>query len=403
MVQWPYFLPTTKQLTLSLGGLLSGAALIAVGTYLSYSNIGPQQARAQARNSVENTPRSSVQLSPTVNLTREYTLAVQTSSYGEIRRTFDQDSSFDQNVEIEHAEFFEEPHLLEQVLQPSRECVQEALSLITPNNSLIDLVSTYFEHSERTSRLCFLLYQSVRRARLLYTPIHNLLDDLPRDSDSDSYSLSDSQCHLAYNAFLEFDRLENPFLSPDSQNFNNIRQCFSQLRQNLDRRLKKSKSRVHLIRRCSTGSALCLVAATVGVVITAVTIATHALVALVASPICLAMLPSDMTKKETVRLAQLNAAAKGAYVLHNDLDTIDRLVAHLHSVVENDKLLIHLGLERGVDRYPIQEILKQLRRNRLSFEQRLVDLEEHLFLCFAAINRARSLLIQEIHLHQNPG
>ncbi|KAI3471781.1 hypothetical protein Pfo_028434 [Paulownia fortunei] len=288
-------------------------------------------------NSADNTPASSVQLSPTVNLTREYTLALQTNSYGEIRRTFDQDSSFDQNVDIGHVDVFEEPQLLEQVLRPSRECVQEALSLIMPN-SLTYLVATYFEHSEHTSRLCLHLYHS-----------------------------------LAFNIFLQFDCLENPFLSPDLHNFDDMRQCFSQLRQQLDHHLRKSQSRVHLIRHCSTGSAF---------------------------PLCPAILPSSMTKKEMVHLAQLDAAAKGAYVLHNDLDTIDRLVSRLHSAVENDRLLVHLGLERGMDRYPIQEILKQLRRHRPSFVQQLVDLEEHLFLCFAAINRARSLLLQEIHMHQ---
>ncbi|KAK4419426.1 hypothetical protein Salat_2355500 [Sesamum alatum] len=345
------------------------------------------------------TPASSVQLSPTVNLSREYTLAVQTNSYGEIRRTFDQDSSCDQNVAIGHVDFFEEPQLLDQVLRPSRECVQEALSLIR-TNSLTYLVSTYFEHSERTAHLCLLLYQGFHNARLLYTPIHNLLDDLPLDFDSDCYSLSHSQCKLAFNVFLQFDRVENPFQLPDTHNFDDMRQCFSELRQQLDEHLRKSRSRVHLIHHCSTGCALCLIAAAVGVAISAVAIASHALVALVAGPICPAILPSNMTKKETVHLAQLDAAAKGAYVLHNDLDTIDRLVARLHAAVENDKLLVRLGLERDMDSYPLQEILKQLRRNRPSFVKQLVDLEEHLFLCLAAINRARTLLLQEIHMHQ---
>lgn len=149
------------------------------------------------------------------------------------------------------------------------------------------------------------------------------------------------------------------------------------------------------------GSALCLIGATVGVAVSAVTVATHALVALVACPMCgTGFLPSSMTRKETVHLAQFDAAAKGIYVLRNDIDTIDRLVARLHATVENDRLLIQLGLERGIDRYPIQEILKQLRKNRPSFVKQVVDLEEHLFLCFAAINRARSLLLEEIHMQQ---
>ncbi|PIN14182.1 hypothetical protein CDL12_11228 [Handroanthus impetiginosus] len=355
---------------------------------------------ASQGHSVENTPRSSAQFSPTINLTEEFTHAVQTHSYGEIRRTFDQDSSFDQNVDIENVDFVEEPQLLEQVLQPSRVCIQEILSQIRPN-SLTHLVATYFDHSEHTSRLCFLIYQSVRRARLIYTPIHNLLDSLPLEFDSNSYSLSHSQCTLANDAFLQFDRLENPFLSPDSPNFTDIRHSFSHLGQQLDHRLRKSKSRLR--RYFSTGSALCLIAVTVGVVISAVVIASHAAVALVGTPICLTVFPSNMTKKEKVHLAQLDAASRNAYFLQKDLDTINSLVVHLHTDVENDKHLVHLGLERGMDRYLVQEILKQIQRNRPSFIDRLSYLEDHLFLCFAAINRTRLQLLQEINPHQNPG
>lgn len=47
MVMWPFSTP--KQLTLTICGLFTGAAFIAVGAHLSFSNIGPQQARVQAR------------------------------------------------------------------------------------------------------------------------------------------------------------------------------------------------------------------------------------------------------------------------------------------------------------------------------------------------------------------
>ncbi|KAL1566126.1 UPF0496 protein [Salvia divinorum] len=345
--------------------------------------------------SVENTPTSSAQTGH-IDLTREYTLAVQTSSYGEIRRTFDQDSSFDQTVDSGHLEGNGGDQLLEQVLQPSRECVQETLSIISPS-PLTDLVATYFEHSEQTSRLCFLLYQKVSQARLAYAPIHHLLDDLPLEFDSDSYSLSDSQCNLAYsNVFLQFDRLENPFLSHASQNFDNMRQRFSQLTHELDHHPVKPRSRVHLPHYCSPGSALCLIAAAVGVAITAVAIATHALVALAGSPLCFALFPSNMIKKERGSLIQVDEASRSAYVLLRDLDTIDRLVAHLHADVENDKFSIHHALERDIDKYLIQEVLKQLRRNRASFMERLAHLEDNLFLCFAAINRTRARVLQKI-------
>ncbi|KAL7096535.1 hypothetical protein ACP275_10G085500 [Erythranthe tilingii] len=299
--------------------------------------------------SADNTPTSSVPLSPTVNLSREFTLAVKTNSYNEIRKTFDQIAN------TEQVEFHEETQLLDKVLKPGPARILEAISL-TRRTSLTHLIATYFEHTEQTSRLCLLLYNNIHLARLLYTPIHNLLEDL------EEYSLSDSQCKIAYNVFLQFDsHLENPFISPNSRSFDDIRRCFLQLREKLDRRLKKSKSK-------STRPALCFVAGPTWA----------------------------RSKRDRARKAQLEAAAKGVYVIRNDVDTIDRLVARLHAGVENDRLLVRMGVERGVDRYPIEEILKQLRRNRAGFLKQLVDLEEHLFLCFAAVNRSRSILLQEM-------
>ncbi|XP_073150443.1 UPF0496 protein At3g19330-like [Henckelia pumila] len=354
---------------------------------------------ASQGHSVDNASTSSVQPSPTVNLTREFTLAVETHSYKEIRSIFDQESSFNQNFDVENLEF-EEPLLLEQVIQPSREIIQDALSLVE-SYSLAQLVATCFEHSENTSRLYLHLYQRVRKAKHVYTPIHNLLDDLPLEVDFDSYSLTHSQCTSAFNIFLQFDGHENPFVPPEPHNFDHLRQSFSQFTKKVDKRLEKTQSRVHLRHHCSKGSSLCIIAAGVGVAVAAVAIATHALVAIVASPICPIILQSVTTGKEAVHQKQLNTAAKVAYFIHKELDTIDRLVALLHSDVENDKFLVHHGVDRGMDKYLIQEVLKQLRRNRSSFAQRLLFLEEHLFLCFASINRARSLLLQGIHAHED--
>ncbi|CAK9180807.1 unnamed protein product [Ilex paraguariensis] len=345
--------------------------------------------------STENTPRSSTPPSPSVNLTREYTLAVQTNSYSEIWLQIHPNNCSYQEIDLEHLEAHEDQQRLAHLLQPNREHVKEALRYARPS-TLTRLVSAYFDHSEHTSQLCLLLHQSVLRARSVYAPLHDLLDVLPSDSES----MTQSQCDRAFDVFLQFDCLDNPFPPPDSHNFNDMRSCFSELKQQLNRHLSKSHSRVRILHRGTTGSAICLIGTAVGVVISAIAIASHALVALVAVPLLPTLLPSKMTKKELAHLSQLEAAARGTYVLHNDLDTIDRLVARLHTAVEGDKLLIRLGLERGRDKHPIQEVVKQLCRNHDSFFHQLMDLEEHLCLCFTAINRARSLLLQEIRLHE---
>ncbi|CAM8934112.1 unnamed protein product [Rhodiola kirilowii] len=331
----------------------------------------------------EETPKSSAQ-SPTLNLSREFALAVQTESYNEIWSKIQADD--DQPAHL----------LLTQVLHPSRESVEEALGRAR-STFLTNLISDYFEHSENACRLCLLLCNYIRHARALYAPLNDLVDILPVEI----HGLSETQCNWAYKAFLEFDHADNPFPCPDSLSFQDMRSCFYQLKQQLESHIQKSRSKVSFFRRISTGAALCIIGATCVIIIVAIAIATHALIALVAGPICVTCLPQYLSKRELSNLSQLDAAAKGTYVLNNDLDTIDRLVARLRSAVEGDKILIRIGLERGPDRHPIFEIVKQLRRNYPNFLHQLKDLEEHICLCFATINRARSLLLQQVHLHQN--
>nr|GMD46275.1 UPF0496 protein At3g19330-like [Ipomoea batatas] len=317
--------------------------------------------------SVANTPRSSDQTTPSVDLTREYNLAIQTSSCCEIWSKIHYEVPSDQDEVV--VNFDDEPLQVEEVLKPSRECVEEAFSRVRPDN-LSQLVINYFNHSEHTTQSCLSLIQCIHRARQIYSPLHKLID-----------------------AFAQFDKLDNPFPGPDSYSFVDMHGCFSQLKQQLDIRLQKSRSKVQLLRRGTKGAAICLTITTFGVVVSAIVIATHALVALVAAPLCPLLFTSKMTKEERVHLVQLDDATRGIFVLHSHLETIDCLVTRLHNSVEDYKRLVRFGLERVQDNYPIREVIFQLQKKHNNFLDQLTGLEEHLCLCFAAINRARSLLL----------
>lgn len=300
--------------------------------------------------------------SPTFNLSRELAHAFQTPSYHDIRslvHVVDPPAHLPIQPDINDRTEL----LLSQVLQPNNECVQEALSHAKPT-TLTHLISTYFQHSESATRLCLNLYQSVHTARHLYTPLFDLFHILPVDSNA----IDESLCNLAFDVFLKLDTFENPFSSPESHSFRDTQLCFSQLKHKLDTRLRKSRSRVRLIHHATAG------------------------------PLCSPYLPHSFKKKELTNISQLNAAAKGTFVLNKDLDTIDRLVSRLHTGIEYDKLFIRLGLERGRDVYSVQEILKQLRKTHLNLTHQLKDLEDHICLWFTNVNKARLLLLEEIQL-----
>ena len=309
-----------------------------------------------------------------INFSREYTLTVQTNSFCLMRSKIHhlQSQLREQNGENHHhshSHSHNHDHyqlLLAELLEPNKECVEEAL-LRAKTSPFTTLVKDYFEHSENTTILCLLLHLSVIRARALYSPLQPLLEVLSLDS-----SLSQSQCNHIFNLLVEFDRHDNPFPSPDSHNFNQMHQCYSELKPQLARRLHKSCSRIRLIRHATTGPALCFICTAVGV-----------------------------DHREVAGIAQLEAATKGTYKLDKDLATINCLVDSIRDAVDHHKFLIRFVLERGNEKHPIQEVMKRLQKDQVSFQRKLEDLDDHINLCFITINRARALLLQEIYPHQS--
>ncbi|KAK1263458.1 UPF0496 protein [Acorus gramineus] len=286
-------------------------------------------------NNNNNNSSSSATATPrTVNLTREYTLAVQTNSYTELWSTIHHHEQQQQQQE-------DQTLMIDKVLHPNRDSIEEALRAVPRGNLTHHLVSTYFHGSERTSRLCLLLHDSVAAARLLYSPLSDLLDLLP----SSSADVSQAQCDWAFDVLTGFDGADNPFQG-SVDGFADTRHCFAELNRRLDRR----RLRCLLFRRRE----------------------------------------------------ELEAAAKGTYVLHNELDTIDRLVARLRATVEGDKVLVKTGLRWGRDRCSVREVVRHLRRTHMGVQEQMRDLEEHVCLCFATVNRARSqLLLELLRLYPN--
>lgn len=350
------------------------------------SSCGPQTSSASA----ENSPSAA-----TINLRREYTLAVQTDSYKEMWSIIHHQQG--------HGEVGSDS---EEILRPDRASVEEAIRLARPTR-LTRLVSRYLESSEQASDLFLSLRRSVDIAREIYAPIALLLDVLPASSpilspgQSVPPLLSLLQSDSAFDAFVDFDRRENPFQCA-AVGFGDIRDCFSVLKQQLELRLLTARRRHRLLRRATIASATCLVVSVAGAVAAALVLASHALLAVAAiGPVSFCCGGTDVLAGRRrllrERMTGTDAAARETYVLDKHLSTVERLVARLHATVESDKVLVRLGLERGRGQiHPIQEVVRQLRKNHSSFRHQLTDLDEHICLCLAALNRARYLLLQQI-------
>ncbi|CAK9317853.1 unnamed protein product [Citrullus colocynthis] len=318
---------------------------------------------------------SPVTSTTTINLSRVYSTAVlQTKSFKEMLRiTSSMDLAAAAAADHDQAQDFS--GMLTQVLRPDRDRVLNALHRSkSTSTSLSNLISSYFDYSEKTTRLCLTLRRIVAEARRLYCPIHTLLHDLPIDS------LSQPDCDLVFQEFLKFNDDANPFPHPDSQTFHPIRDHFCDLKRQLERRLRKSSSRIRLVHppNPNPNTVLCCGG---GAAITA-------------------YIPPKFARRELAFAAQLKVASRNTYVLKTDLDTLDSLVGRLHNTVEDDKRFIRLGLNMGKDQHTVQEVLKQLGKNHQNLGHYLDLLEQKITTCFITVNHSRSQLLKEILLHQ---
>lgn len=349
---------------------------------------------------------------PTINLSEEYTLAIHTSSYQEIwtkihvdgdgRRERSSGSGSGGRSEVEEREDEEDRVTLAVVLRPEDAVVERALG-DAPDTELTRLVADYLRSTHQASLLCLSHRRALRRARKLYGPITDFLALVPP-----APQLAAAQCDCAFDAFLLFDQMPNPFPAP-AGGFQGMHRSFAGLRSHLQLGLLKARRRRQRLRCATRGSGVCLVACAAGAAIVGILLATHAITGLLAAaPACAASsssccpLVASMNRLQK-HMDRLDATAKGTYVLNNDVDTIERLVGRVHATVESDKTLVRLGLEGGRGQHhTIEEVVRQLRKNHPSLLRQLDDLEEHICIYFAAVNRARLLLVHHLNAQSDP-
>ncbi|KAG8081850.1 hypothetical protein GUJ93_ZPchr0014g46844 [Zizania palustris] len=340
----------------------------------------------------------------TINLSREYTLAIHTSSYNEIwaKIHVEADGQRAGGGGAAEGEKEEDMSTLAGVLQPEDAVVEHALGY-APDTELTRLAADYLRSTHQASLLCLSLRRALRRARALYGPIADLLALIPL-----APPLAAAHRDCAFDAFLLFDQMPNPFPAPVA-GFQGMHRSFVGLKNHLNLRLLMIRRKRRLLRYATRGSGICLVACATGAAIAGLVLATHAItVLLAAAPACtvsgVSCCPAAASMKRLQqRMDRLDDAARGAYVLNNDVDTIERLVSRLHATVESDKMLVRLGLERGRGQHQfIEEVVRQLRKNHPSLLSQLADLKEHICLYFTAVNRARLLLVNHLSAQSDP-
>ncbi|ESW33530.1 hypothetical protein PHAVU_001G077600 [Phaseolus vulgaris] len=270
----------------------------------------------------------------------------------------------------------------EHLLDPDQPTVTRALSLAQCRPKVHSLLSDYFAHTAGASLLCSHLLRDIDRLRVKYTSLKTILHSLPSNQIPSPMLIT----HLT-----EFSNFSNPFAASGLLRPTHA-QC-SDLQNRLESSRDRARAKLRLAAKIKCGSACLLVAVTASLV---VLVMSHGFALIVAMP-GMAAVNLGSERKLVAVTAQLNAAAKGSYIVNKDLETTVRLVARLNDELEYMRTTVRFWLERKEDKVEADGgVVRLLKKNHCSFSEQLDELEEHLYLCFMTINRARDLVLCQI-------
>ncbi|KAJ8442029.1 hypothetical protein Cgig2_007867 [Carnegiea gigantea] len=282
----------------------------------------------------------------------------------------------------------------ENLLDPDQPTVTKMLSLTKIQLENKALIFDYFETTTNASTLCGLLLKDVDQMRIKYRSLRKTLSEISRISSNSK----NTQLPTILTRLTEFTKCINPFVSSSTSltRFKLVKLDCSELLRRLESSRDKARSKLQLLTSLRQGAAIFLVALTTALTLIVVT---HALAIAVAMPgFVVASLSRGSMKQLAKTSAQLDAATKGTYILNKDLDTVSRLLARLDDEMEHTRAMIGFWMDRttaDIQAQAGEEVARQL-KDSSSFVDQLDELEEHLYLCFMTINRARKLVVKEI-------
>ncbi|XP_073136291.1 UPF0496 protein At1g20180-like [Henckelia pumila] len=343
----------------------------------------------------------------TLNVNDEYLCAVRTKSYADF---FLKVQLMVNNPSSSRTNIFHGAGLAEIILQPGQETITQVLdqSALVSTKSSLDLKSlmlNYFDTSAEASKFCSQLLEILSEIRADHGFINQVIMDSITHYSSNQLSFIASELQQHSCAILK-----DPFSYMSKQDFDHIHERHSSVVQHLKSKRKRVARKIKLIKYFNKASGVCATIACGVVAAAAMFLAVHTLTALLMGPAVLLSLPMKPLKKKIVNLGflkssfgslrrtlgLLDVAAKGAYILNRDFDTMSRLVGRLQDDIERNKTMIQFCLEKREDYRLCFQVLKELKQSELGFKKQVEELEEHVYLCLVTINRARAMVIKEI-------
>ncbi|KAL6652884.1 hypothetical protein ACP70R_011809 [Stipagrostis hirtigluma subsp. patula] len=293
---------------------------------------------------------------------------------------------------------------VEALLESQQDLVLQVLqNMVTQRRSSSEIkraLAGYFDASAEAAEMCQKLLTKIKNIRSNYQSMESFLARISDGAADTSTS--------APNVFKAFPSGSNPFGTTTRSSFRKIHDKCSHTLQSIKsshRRVARKHKILKAAKKISKTS-LVMACSAAAIAVAAHPVFFSVLVGPAAAgliPIALKTRITASTKKRSsktrslLRLQeQLDAAAKGTFVLGRDLDTVSQLVERLSDGIDRENAMARYCVKRMGERSSVLEMASELRKSCSSTMRLAEELEEHLCLCLATIYRARVLVLQEI-------
>lgn len=267
--------------------------------------------------------------------------------------------------------------------------------------NLHPLLIDYLKITMEACNLCEILLQSIHQIRVNYTIIKTILN-LGQNSTFSNIE----QCHAMFRDLALFANIKNPISPISLVEFHHMQNSHSALLHRLTLVRMDILRRIKIKSRMKQVVGYTNVMACAGLAFALIALVLHTIFKFVAAPAwftCpLRFFPKKRNKLVMIKAssresiaAQLDAAAKGVFIVINDFNTMSGLVIRLNDEIEHDKAMANMCVRNGKTEV-LKEVVREFRIEEPFFNERLNELEEHIYLCFLTINRSRSLVMQEL-------
>ncbi|XP_024008829.1 UPF0496 protein At1g20180 isoform X2 [Eutrema salsugineum] len=331
-------------------------------------------------------------LTSKLSVNEEYKEAFRTNSYLEIRtKAEDQlgitfcsklsspSSSSSSTTSPSSSDLSFHSHFTDYLLDPP----QETLDALMQDSSFHNLLVKFFDFSSEACDVCESLLQCIQQIKINHNKIKRVIKIGKRvcNGAKTAECSPEKLCALIFQELSRFALLKNPLccIINESQ-FRKVHDANSELLARLTSKKRKIRRKVSIL-------------------------------GVLAAPALLGLCSLGLWRKKKVKRnmknrskthttleklgTQMDIAAKGMFILINDLDTLSRLAGRLCDEIEHRKTVAAMCAKSGKLEV-LKEGLRELNGHEERFSQQLQELEEHLFLCFHTINRSRRLVVAQI-------